>query len=41
MKSYISSKIKVFGLTNGDVYKVLLINKDTNTTLNGTVLIKL
>ena len=39
-KSFISSKIKVFGLTNGKVYKVLLINNHTNTSLNGTVLVK-
>jgi hypothetical protein len=40
MESFISSQIKVFGYTTGDIFKVLLINKDTNTSLNGTVQIK-
>jgi hypothetical protein len=36
-KISLSSKIKAFGLTTGDVFKILLINKDTNRSLNGTV----
>ena len=36
-KVSLSSKIKAFGLTTGDVFKILLINKDTNKSLNGTV----
>lgn len=39
-KGIISSKIKVYGFTTGDRFKVLLLNKDTNVSLNGTVLIK-
>lgn len=40
MQSYISSKIKAFGFTTGDIFKIVLLNKDTNASLNGTVLIK-
>lgn len=39
-KGLISSKIKVFGLTTGEIFKIILLNKDTNTSLNGTVLVK-
>ena len=38
-KAHISSKIKSFGFSTGEVFGVLLLNKDTNTSLNGTVLI--
>jgi hypothetical protein len=37
----LSSKIKACGLLDGEAYKVLLINKDTNSSLNGTFYIKL
>lgn len=40
MQSYISSKIKAFGFTTGDIFKIVLLNKDTNASMNGTVLIK-
>lgn len=39
-KGLISSKIKVFGLTTGEIFKIVILNKDTNKSLNGTVLIK-
>ena len=39
MKSHISSKIKAYGFSTGEKIKYLLINKDTNASLNGKVLI--
>jgi hypothetical protein len=36
----LSSKIKVYGLKYSDFYQVLLINKDNNVSLNGTVEVK-
>lgn len=34
---HLSSKIKAFGLSAGDIYKILVMNKDTNKSLNGTI----
>jgi hypothetical protein len=39
-KAVLSSRIKAYGLSDGQTFKVLLLNKDTNTSLNGTVLVK-
>ncbi len=39
-KAVLSSRIKTYGLSDGQIFKVLLLNKDTNTSLNGTVLVK-
>lgn len=39
-KALISSKIKAFGFSDGESEKFLLINKDTNQSLNGTVFVK-
>lgn len=36
----ISSKIKAYGFSDGIKFKILLINKDTNASLNGKVLVK-
>ncbi len=32
--------MKAFGFSTGELFKLVLLNKDTNTTLNGTVLVK-
>ena len=37
----LSSKIKVYGLSTGKVFKVLLLNKDTNKTLSGVVKVQI
>ena len=39
-KAIISSKIKSYGFSDGLIFKILLINKDTNESLNGKVLVK-
>ena len=36
-QAHLSSRIKVYGLSTGDIFKVLLINKDMNKTLSGVV----
>ena len=39
-RAIISSRIKAYGFSDGINFKVLLINKDTNASLNGKVLVK-